>query len=255
MKKITKYIIVDLVRNKFIIAYSLFLLVTSILLFLLEDNPAKAALGLMNLVLFILPLVCLVFTTIYLYNSAEFIELLLSQPVKRSTLLLRISAGITLSFIMGALFGIGLPVLFFYNSSGGFTLIGAAIVLSVVFTALAVLASVFTRDKARGIGFALLLWLFFAFIFDGIVLFILYQFADYPMEKPIILLTMLNPIDLSRIMLLLQTDLSVMLGFTGAVFQKFFGSSGGIAVTFFVLLLWIFLPFFGALNKFKRKDL
>jgi len=255
MKKITKYIIVDLIRNKFIITYSLFLFVTSILLFLLEDNPAKAALGLMNLVLFILPLVCLIFTTIYLYNSVEFIELLLSQPVKRSTLLIRISVGIILSFIIGSLFGIGLPVIYFYNTSQGITLIGMGIVLSVVFAALAVFASVFTRDKARGIGFALLLWLFFAFIFDGIVLFVLYQFADYPMEKPMIVFAMLNPIDLSRIMLLLKTDLSAMLGFTGAIFQKFFGSTWGIFVTLFVLLLWVFVPFWAAITRFKNKDL
>lgn len=255
MKKITRFILIDLMRNRFVLAYSIFLMGTSTLLFLVEDNPAKALIGLMNLILFILPLVCLVFTTIYMYNSSEFIELLLSQPVKRKTLLLRIYLGLVFSFIGSAIFGIGLPILIFHPTLGGLTLLSTSVLLSSAFCAIALLCAVYTRDKARGIGAALLLWFFFAFVFDGLVLFALYQFADYPLEKPMIIAAMLNPIDLSRIMLLLQTDLSAMLGFTGAIFQKFFGSIGGISLTFFTLLLWIVFPVLFAIRRFIKKDL
>ena len=49
--------------------------------------------------------------------------------------------------------------------------------------ALAMLASVFTRDKAKGIGLALLLWFYFTLLYDALVLFIMFSFADYPLEK------------------------------------------------------------------------
>ena len=65
----------------------------------------------------------------------------------------------------------------------------------------------------------------------------------------------LSPIDLSRIMILLQLDVSAMMGYTGAVFRQFFGTRIGIYVTFAVLMLWIFIPFYFSLRKFKKKDL
>ncbi len=37
-------------------------------------------------------------------------------------------------------------------------------------------------------------------------------------------LSALNPIDLSRILILLQLDVSAMMGYTGAVFKDFFGT-------------------------------
>ena len=65
----------------------------------------------------------------------------------------------------------------------------------------------------------------------------------------------LSPIDLSRIMILLQLDVSAMMGYTGAVFRQFFGTRIGIYITFAVLMLWIFIPFYFSLRKFKKKDL
>jgi Cu-processing system permease protein len=117
------------------------------------------------------------------------------------------------------------------------------------------LASSITRDKAKGIGFAILLWLYFSLIFDAIVLFILFQFQDYPLEKPMIAFTFLNPIDLSRIQILLKMDIAALMGYTGAVFKDFFGTTSGIIITTLVLLVWVFLPVWGSMIKFKKKDL
>ncbi len=255
MKKITKYVLLDIIRNRFILAYFLILLLISFSLFMLEDNPDKALLGLMNVVLFIIPLVSLVFSTIYLYNASEFIELMLSQPIPRSILLSRMYLGLSLSLVLSVTLGIGLPVLFYAPSIQGMVLMLSGILLSVVFSSLALLASVLTRDKARGIGVALLLWVYFSFIFDGLVLLLLFQFADYPLEIPMMVFGMLNPIDLARIFLLLQIDMSAMLGFTGAVFQDFFGSVIGMGISLLVLLCWMGIPLWIAIRKFNKRDL
>jgi Cu-processing system permease protein len=123
------------------------------------------------------------------------------------------------------------------------------------FIAIAFLSSIITRDKAKGIGIAIMLWLFFALLFDGLILFVLFQFADYPIEKMMVGITALNPIDLARILILLHLDVSAMMGYTGAIFKDFFGTSLGMVIAFFILLLWIFIPFLASLLKFKRKDL
>ena len=120
---------------------------------------------------------------------------------------------------------------------------------------MAFFASVKSRDKARGIGAALLLWFYFALIYDGLILMILFAFSDYPMEKITLLLSSLNPIDLGRIYLMLQLDVSALMGYTGATYKDFFGSSLGLFYTLGIMLVWIIVPVALAVRSFNRKDL
>jgi Cu-processing system permease protein len=119
----------------------------------------------------------------------------------------------------------------------------------------AFLASVRSRDKARGIGFALLLWFYFALIYDGLVLLTLFAFSDYPMEKFTLLLSALNPIDLGRIYIMLKMDISALMGYTGALYKDFFGSGSGVLFTAGIMAIWAVVPLWLALRSFKRKDM
>lgn len=255
MKKIVKYVVLDILRNKIVLAYMLFLAIVSFSVFSLEDEVRKGLLTLMNLVLFIVPLVSVIFATIYMYNSSEFIELLLSQPVKRKTIWTSLFFGLSGSLVLAFLLGAGLPILIYDQSIAGLFIVLMGILLTIIFVAIGLVAVVKTRDKAKGIGFAILLWLYFALLFDGLVLFILFQFADYPIEKAMIAVSMLNPIDLGRILVLLQMDVSAMMGYTGAIFKDFFGTNAGLLASVTVLLLWIAAPLIYSLRKFDKKDL
>ena len=255
MKKIIKYVITDILRNRIVLVYTLFLLAASFSVFALEDNSSKGLLSLLNVILIVVPLVSIIFSTIYIYNSAEFIELLVSQPLKRKSIWLSLFGGLAASLSIAFFIGAGVPVLIYQPNIIGFTMIAVGILLSIIFVAIALLATVKTRDKAKGIGAAIMLWLYFSLLFDGFVLFLLFQFADYPMEKPMIAVSALNPIDLSRILILLQLDVSAMMGYTGAVFKDFFGTYTGILFSLLVLLLWIVLPVWYSTRKFNTKDL
>ncbi len=79
--------------------------------------------------------------------------------------------------------------------------------------------------------------------------------GDYPLEKAMIAIISLNPIDLARILILLQLDISALMGYTGALYQQFFGSGLGIAFSLILQLLWIVIPMILALKIFKKKDL
>jgi len=134
-------------------------------------------------------------------------------------------------------------------------MIVVGIFITLIFISLAFFSSILSRDKARGIGYSILLWLYFALLFDGLVLFLMFQLSDYPIEKMMVMISALSPIDLSRILMLLELDVSAMLGYTGAIFKQFFGTSLGLVLTFFLLLLWIVVPYVISLRKFRIKDL
>lgn len=255
MKKVIKYVIIDILRNKIMLGYTLFLFILSMSIFSLEDNAAKGLLGLLNIILIIVPLVSLIFSTIYVYNSAEFIELLVSQPLQRKTIWMSLFTGLASSMMLAFLAGAGIPVVIYQADATGFMMILIGELLSVVFVAIALLAAVKTRDKAKGIGAAILLWLYFSLLFDGFILFLLFQFSDYPIEKIMVGVSMLNPIDLGRILILLKMDISAMMGYTGAIFKDFFGTGTGMSLSFLVLIVWIILPLALSVRNFKRKDL
>jgi len=255
MKTIIKYVMLDLLRNRIVLAYTLVLLVISFGVFNLDANTTKGVLSLMNITLIFIPLVSIIFSTIYVYNSSEFLELLVAQPLKRKILWLSIYSGLALSLLLAFLIGVGLPVMLYEFSVTGLMLIVSGLFQTVIFTGIALLASVKTRDKAKGIGVAVLLWFVFTFIYDAVVMFLLFQFSDYPLEKPMIALTMLNPVDLSRVLMLLKLDISALMGYTGAVFHEFFGSSIGMLISVAVLLMWTLVPLWFSVKQFQRKDL
>lgn len=255
MKKITKYVLTDILRNKIVIGYTVFLFLMSMSVFNLEDSSSKGLLSLLNIILIIVPLVSVIFSTIYIYNSAEFIELLVSQPLRRKQLWASLFTGLAGSLLLSFFIGIGIPVLLYAATATGYIIVLMGLLLTVIFVAIALLAAVITRDKAKGIGLAIFLWLYFSLLFDGLVLFVLFQFQDYPLEKFMIIASALNPIDLSRILVLLKMDSSALMGYTGAIFREFFGSSTGFIIAIAILFGWIVSVFWISLRKFNRKDL
>ena len=98
-------------------------------------------------------------------------------------------------------------------------------------------------------------WFYFSVIFDALVLLFLFTMNEYPLEKAMIVLSALNPIDLARIMILLQLDISALMGYTGALYQQFFGSGSGMLFALAMLTLWAGVPLALALRVFRRKDL
>lgn len=255
MNKLIKIILLDILKNKIIIAYTIMLMILSWSAFLLEDNSSKGILTILNIILFTVPLVSILFATIYIYNSSEFIELIVSQPVKRNKIWISLYCGLAIAMIVAYFIGAGIPLLLFASNAVGFMMILVGLLITLIFVSLAFFASIFMRDKAKGIGFAIMIWLFFALIFDGLVLFLLFQLSEYPIEKAMIAVTALSPIDLARIQILLHLDVSAMMGYTGAIFKEFFGTSLGLIVSFLLLCLWAIIPFLISLKKFNSKDL
>ena len=200
-----------------------------------------------------------IFGVMYYYNSKEFTELLLAQPLKRSSIFLGQYLGVTISLSMSLILGLGLPFiaygLFKSNAIWDFSLLLiVGVFLTFIFSALAFNIALSNENKIKGFGYAILMWLFLAIIYDGLFLMSLILFEDYPLDKVSLIGTMLNPIDLSRTLILLKLDISALLGYTGAVFKRFFGTNFGLIVSFVMLIIWVIFPVLRITNKSKRKD-
>lgn len=255
MLKIVKYIFIDLLKSRFMLVYSLLLLLTCLGMFQFDSDVSKVILSLLNILLMIVPLVSLVFTSTHLYNSYEFIELMLAQPINRKVVFFAEYFSVSIALSLAFIIGIGVPFLIYGFDTIALTLLLTGIILTLVFVSISFLTSFITRDKAKAIGFAIVIWLYFVLIYDSFILWFIYNFNDYPLEKATLALITLNPIDLARMIMVLQLDISALLGYTGAFYKKFFGSSFGNIFSFFILILWIIIPVFFSFRIFNKKDL
>jgi Cu-processing system permease protein len=255
--RIARYGMRDLVRSRWLIAYGAFFLLATHALLRFSDSETKALLSLVNVVLLVVPLANIVFGAMYFYASREFVELLLSQPVKRSQLFAGQCIGLAVPVAGAAVLGILVPLLVAGADNAaigtGFWIAAIAATLSFVFTALAAVVAYGIEDRVRGLAAAIAVWLAAAVIYDATVLMAAMQFADYPIEKPMMGAMIANPIDLARLVLLSRFDSAALLGYTGALFQRFFGGAGAL-VALSAVLLWVALPAVLGARLFHRKD-
>ncbi len=259
MFKILKYSFYDLMRSRWSYVYFLFYLVLGFVLLFLNNDVSKAVITLMNIIVVLTPLIGTIFGVMYYYNSREFTELLLAQPLKRSTIFGGQYLGVSLSLSLSLVIGLGIPFLAYgvIQSEAIFNFFSLLLVgafLTFIFVALAFNIALSNENKIKGFGYAILLWLFLAVIYDGLFLISLVLLQEYPLDKFTLIATMFNPIDLSRILILLKLDISALLGYTGAIFQKFFGTNMGMLTSFSVLILWVVFPVLKIIRKSKRKD-
>lgn len=259
MLKILKYSFYDLMRSRWSYVYFAFYLLLGIVLLFLNNDLSKAVITLMNVIIVLVPLIGTIFGVMYYYNSKEFTELLLAQPLKRSAIFLGQYLGIALSLSMSLILGLGLPFVFYglFKSTAIWDfslLLVTGVFLTLIFTALAFNIALLNENKIKGFGYAVLMWLFLGIIYDGIFLMTLILYEEYPLDNASLIGTMLNPIDLSRTLILLKLDISALLGYTGAVFKRFFGTDFGLVVSFVALSLWVILPVLRILSISKKKD-
>lgn len=252
--QILKHILLDVLKSKMVVIYAAFLFILTTSVLWLSGQEAKAIVTLQNITLLVAPLMALIFASSYLYNSKDFMALLLTQPIKRSKVFWSFYGAIAISLSLAILLGFGLPIVFYNFSQTGLMLLLLTVILNLVFIALGIWVAVKISDKAKGLGAALLIWLFLTLVYDGLALLVLYWFQEYPLMTPVVIITALNPIDLTRVSLLLQMDISALMGFTGAVYKDVFNSGLGVLVALFLLVVWAVAPVLFSAKRFKTSD-
>ena len=259
MFKIIKYSFYDLMRSRWSYVYFAFYFALGFVLLFLNNDINKAVITLMNIIIVLTPLIGTIFGVMYYYNSKEFTELLLAQPIKRNRIFLGQYLGVSFSLTLSLVLGLGVPFVIYglVNSPAIFDFVLLLITgtfLNFIFVALAFNIALSNENRIKGFGYAILMWLFLAVVYDGLFLISLVIFNEYPLDKISLFATMFNPIDLSRILIILKLDISALLGYTGAVFQQFFGTLLGMITSFVVLTFWVVLPVGRIALKANKKD-
>lgn len=249
----------DLARSRWLLLYALFFLAVTEGLLRFSGGDDRAVLSLSSIVLYLVPLVSVVFGTVYLYGAREFTELLLAQPIDRKRLFFGLYLGLAVPLVIALAAGLCAP--FAARGLGGSnrvtllaTLLLPGIALTMIFSAIAFCIALATDDKLKGLALAIGVWMLCDIVYDGLVMAILAAFADYPLERPMLAMTLANPVDLARVSVLLTLDVSALMGYTGAVFQQFLGGALGVVVAGGALLCWIAGPTAIGLRAFRRKD-
>ena len=253
-----RFVLIDNLRSFWVLAYLLFMALSTYSLIYFTGSFSRAMVSVMNIVILLAPLVSTMMTSMYYFNKTDFLYLLLAQPVKRTNAFIGMYLGIAIPLSLAVGLGVALGILLSLSEvpdlTTPFILIVSGVLLSLVFSGLSLLISLSSRDKLRGIGLALFVWLFMAVIYDGLLLMYFIVFSEYPIEEHAIVLSMFNPIDLSRIFVMLHLDISALLGYSGAVFQKFFGTSKGVLISLMAIATWIVVPLIGVIYKAQKKD-
>lgn len=254
--KITKFQVQNVFRSFWLIFYAIGLALSTSLIIYFTNDSSKVVVSLLTIVLVLNPLISILFGSIYIYNAQEFIELVLTQPIERSALFFGLFLGLLIPFVFVSLVGLGVPLLFSGIIEPVLTLnlISMGVFVQTIFLSLGSFVTIYISEKSMGLGIAFLVWLSICWIYDGAILFISFAFQDYPLEKLLLVLTILNPIDLARITILTKLDTAAMLGVTGTIFKTFLEGSTGNIIAFLVIILWIFAPLLVTYRKFIHKD-
>lgn len=255
--KVAKYQVIDVLRSQWVfVLFGVFFALTSFL-FLFGEEESKVLVSLLNLVLLFLPFFSGIFGVLYTYHSESFVEMLLTQPLHRRDLFWGLWCGMAIPFLFAFSLGMTVPFIIFGTGRslapfGTLLFVGNALIL--IFLAFGMFAAISIEERTIGMAVMLFCWLLFTILYDAAVLYFATAFQDYPLETPLLIAMLLNPIDLGRIILLMQLDISALMGYTGAVFQQFFGQFHGKIIAIADLGVWIIIPLLLSYVKFRYRD-
>lgn len=243
-------------RNYRVLIYSGAIAAFSLLILQFAGNSARASASLLNLILLAVPLFGLLFSALSFRDSQSFILLMLSRGVTRGQVFAGKWLGLGVSLSAGLMAGILVGALSASQSPGLIAmLLFLSVLLQWVFVSIALCLAVFVPRREMIPGLTLLIWFLLYVVYDLLMIGAGTFSNEYPLEVPVFALMLVNPLDLMRMIFLVQTDLSELMGFSAAFAVRTLGGAGGITLAACGLLLWIGLPFYLGLRRFQKKDL
>lgn len=259
------------IRNKWTLIYAgvFSLLVVSISYFGMMaegfagmQNFTRTSASILNLVLYIVPLVALVMGTLSFTGDKGSTELLFSQPVSRAEVLLGKLLGVFFSMTLSTLVGFILAGFVIIAGSGTdgisryVAFVGLSLLLSLVFLSLSVVTATLSRRKSKAFGLALVLWFFFVLFYDLIAIGGTLVLEGQSANTFLFISLFGNPVDMVRVASLISLDNVTIFGASGAVLIRFLGgTSASIALLLVALAFWIGAPLLLSHRLLQRQDI
>ena len=223
---------------------------------------ARTSASLLNMVLYIVPLVSLTMGTLSFTSEKSGSELLFSQPITRGEILFGKFVGLFASILIATLLGFGLAGLIIAakaGSDGSFrypAFVGFSLLLAMIFLSLSAFISALCRRKNKAFGVALFAWFFFVLFYDLIVIGATFLFKERTANAFLFGSLFGNPVDMVRVATLMMLNGKDIFGAGGAALLRFLGGeTASIALLVAGLTIWIIVPLFVAVRILKRQDI
>lgn len=221
----------------------------------------RTSASLLNLVLYLVPLVALIMGTLSFTSEKSSSELLFSQPITRSEILVGKLGGLFASMVLSTLVGFGLSGLIIASQAGTEgalrypMLVAFALLLALVFLSLAALVSTLCHRKAKAFGLILFLWFFFVLFYDLVVIGATFLLKERTANLFIFASLFGNPVDMVRVATLMVLDGKEVFGAAGAALSRFLGGEPACIAWLIVgLVLWVLLPLWWSQRLLNRQD-
>ena len=222
----------------------------------------RTSASIVNLGGFLIPLVALLLGVFSFITNQGYFEILVTQPISRSRVLLGRYLGLLLTIVGASLLGFGLPgvlIALVIGTAGAqsyLLVVVYSMMLAMVFTGLSVLISLLARRRQIALGIALGVWVFYELIYGMLMLGTTLYLSPTVLKTVLLGGLMGNPVDITRVLSLLQIGGPHLYGPAGATLVKLTGSAG-MATMFGVLglLAWIAVPIIVSMRIFERQNL
>ena len=223
---------------------------------------ARTSASLLNMVLYIVPLVALVTGTLSFTSEKSAGELLFSQPVTRGEILLGKFFGLFASILTATLIGFGLAGVVIATNAGTEgslrypAFVALSLLLALIFLSLSAFISALCQRKSKALGVALFVWFFFVLFYDLLVIGLTFLLKERTANAFIFGSLFGNPVDMVRVASLMTLNGKDIFGAGGAALLKFLGGDGAsLALLLVALSCWVVVPLFMAQRLLSRQDI
>jgi len=222
----------------------------------------RTSASLLNLVLYIVPLVSLTMGTLSLTSEKSAGELIFSQPLTRTEILLGKVIGLFAAVLAATLLGFGVAGLVIAVKAGTEGLLRypilvlLALALALVFLSLSAAVALACRRKPVAFGLALFIWFFFVLFYDLLVIGVTFLLPERTANTFLFVSLFGNPVDLVRVASLIILNGEQVFGPAGAALMRFLGgSTASIALLLVALLAWVVAPLLVARRLLNQQDI
>jgi Cu-processing system permease protein len=222
----------------------------------------RTSASLLNLVIYVVPLVALTMGTLSFTSEKTSSELLFAQPITRAEILLGKLAGLFASILTATLMGFGLAGFIIATKSGTEgslrypLFVGLALLLALIFLSLAALVSAICCRKSKAFGVTLFLWFFFVLFYDLLVIGGTFLLKERTANTFIFASLLGNPVDMVRVASLIVLDGKEIFGVAGAALVRFLGGDIASLLALMVgLTLWVIVPLFLSQRLLQKQDI
>lgn len=258
-------------RNRWVLSFAmLFAMLTLVVAYFgmvtsgysgFQDFTRTSA-SIVNLGGFLIPLFAMLVGVFSFITNQGYFEILATQPISRSKILLGRYLGLLLTILGASLLGFGLPgavialVIGVTGAQSYLLVVVYSMMLAMVFTGLSVLISLIAHRRQIALGIALGLWVFYELIYGMLMLGTTLYLSPALLKTLLPVGLMGNPVDIVRVLSLLQVGGPHLYGPAGATLVKLTGSADmATLIGVLGLLAWIVVPVVVSMRIFERQNL